>query len=100
MSDFTDPQPGRQTDLPAPARGSRMSIPEIAHRLAIGRQAVYEMLEQGILPGIRLGRRWIVTRNAYEKWEATCGTKASTRESAGQSDFTSVPDRGRSVLCQ
>src|ERR1039457_2433044 len=43
----------------------RMSIPEIARRLGIGRLAVYAMLEQGLLPGIHLGRRWIVTRHAY-----------------------------------
>jgi excisionase family DNA binding protein len=51
-----------------------MSIPEIAERLAIGRLAVYAMLERGLLPGVRLGRRWIVTRHAYEHWERTCGT--------------------------
>ena len=54
---------------------SRMSIPEIARRLGIGRLAVYAMLEQGLLPGIRLGRRWIVTRPAFEAWEKTCGTR-------------------------
>jgi excisionase family DNA binding protein len=53
---------------------SRISIPEIAHRLSIGRLAVYAMLEQGMLPSIRVGRRWIVTRHAYEQWERTCGT--------------------------
>jgi excisionase family DNA binding protein len=53
---------------------SRMSVQEIAKRLDIGRVAVYAMLEQGILPGIRLGRRWIITRHAYEQWERTCGT--------------------------
>ena len=53
---------------------SRISIPEIANCLSIGRLAVYAMLEQGILPGVRLGRRWIVTRHAYEHWERTCGT--------------------------
>jgi excisionase family DNA binding protein len=52
---------------------SRISVPEIARRLSIGRMAVYSMLEQGIMPGIRLGRRWIVTRHAYEQWERTCG---------------------------
>ena len=50
-----------------------MSIPEIANRLSIGRIAVYTMLEQGIIPAIRLGRRWIVTRHAYDQWERTCG---------------------------
>ena len=51
-----------------------MAISEIAQRLGIGRLAVYAMLEQGIIPGIRLGRRWIVTQPAYEQWERTCGT--------------------------
>ena len=52
---------------------SRMSIPEIAKRLPVGRIAVYTILEQGIIPAIRLGRRWIVTRHAFENWERTCG---------------------------
>ena len=55
---------------------ARLSIPEIARRLEIGRLAVYDMLEQGIIPGIRLGRRWIVTRHAYEVWERSCGIRA------------------------
>jgi len=53
--------------------GTRISVPEIARRLRIGRQAVYSMLEQGIIPGVRLGRRWIITRHAYEQWERSCG---------------------------
>jgi excisionase family DNA binding protein len=57
-------------DLPS----SRISVVEIATRLKIGRLAVYSMLEQGIIPGVRLGRRWIITRHAYEQWERTCGT--------------------------
>jgi excisionase family DNA binding protein len=64
---------GRCTESLTERFASRMSVPEIARRLNIGRLAVYAMLEQGILPGIRLGRRWIVTRHAYEQWERTCG---------------------------
>ena len=52
---------------------ARMTVEEIARRLDIGRLAVYTMLEQGIIPAIRLGRRWIVTRHAFENWERTCG---------------------------
>ena len=52
---------------------ARMTVEEIARRLDIGRVAVYAMLEQGIIPAIRLGRRWIVTRHAFENWERTCG---------------------------
>jgi len=56
----------------------RISVPEIAQRLGIGRMAVYKMLEQGIIPGIRLGRRWIITRHAYLEWERTCGCQSGT----------------------
>jgi len=63
-------KPSTDTNIVA----GRITIPEIAQRLSIGRLAVYAMLEQGILPGVRLGRRWIVTRHAYEQWERTCGT--------------------------
>lgn len=55
-----------------------MSAVEIARRLNIGRLAVYAMLEQGIIPAIRLGRRWIITRYAYEQWERTCGMRSGT----------------------
>ncbi|MBZ5580292.1 MAG: excisionase family DNA-binding protein [Acidobacteriia bacterium] len=53
--------------------GARISIPEIASRLSLGRMAVYQLLESRTIPAIRLGRRWIVTRYAYEQWEKTCG---------------------------
>jgi excisionase family DNA binding protein len=57
---------------------ARITVAEIAVRLDIGRLAVYEMLEGGILPGIRLNRRWIITRYAYEQWERTCGMQPIT----------------------
>ncbi len=58
-----------------PELSGRISVPEIAQRLRIGRLAVYAMLEQGIIPAIRLGRRWIITRCAYNTWEETCGLR-------------------------
>ena len=58
---------------PVEARPARITVEEIARRLDVGRMAVYLLLERKILPGIRLGRRWIITRHAYEQWERTCG---------------------------
>jgi excisionase family DNA binding protein len=58
-------------------RATAIQIPEIAKRLGIGRLKVYAMLEAGIIPGIRFGRKWIVTRYAYEQWERTCGTQSA-----------------------
>jgi excisionase family DNA binding protein len=59
-------------------RKERITIEEIAGRLSIGRLAVYTLLQHREIPAIRLGRRWIVTRYAYEAWERTCGTSART----------------------
>ena len=52
---------------------SRMTVPEIAGRLAIGEMAVYRMLEEKIIPAVRVGKRWVITRKAFEKWEESCG---------------------------
>ena len=74
---MTTPPPEEQSPLESgivhPPTNARMSIPEIARRLEIGRVAVYSMLKAGLLPGIWIGHRWIVTRYAYEQWERTCG---------------------------
>ena len=57
----------------SPPPSARITVEEIARRLKIGRVAVYEAMEKGIIPAIRLGRRWLITRHAYEHWERTCG---------------------------
>ena len=69
---------------PASQPGGRISVPEIARRLDIGRLAVYAMLDQGTIPAIRLGRRWIVTRHAYDHWECTCGMRSRAGLAARQ----------------
>jgi excisionase family DNA binding protein len=56
---------------------TRISVEEIAQRLVIGRLSVYALLENRVIPGVRLGRRWIITRHAYLEWERTCGTRPS-----------------------
>jgi excisionase family DNA binding protein len=76
MSSFLGDLPS--ADLRSGAFAGRISVTEIASRLEIGRLAVYAMLEQEIIPAIRLGRRWLVTRYAYEQWERTCGMRAGT----------------------
>ena len=78
MSDqLTHRDSGRKTG-PTDRPSARISVEEIAGRLDIGRRAVYAMLEQGLLPGVRVGRRWIITRHAYEQWERTCGMQPGT----------------------
>ena len=67
---------GQPSEVLSNTPSSRITVQEIARRLSIGRLTIYAMLEDGIMPGIRLGRRWIITRHAYEQWERTCGMSA------------------------
>jgi len=67
---------GGPSDVHSLRGHARISVPEIAQQLNIGRLAVYQMLQEGIIPGIRLGRRWIITRHAYEQWVRTCGVRS------------------------
>jgi excisionase family DNA binding protein len=63
-------------DRPPTISNARMTPKDVAERLHVGTRAVYTMLEQGILPGIRIGKRWLITRSAYEEWERSCGLRA------------------------
>jgi excisionase family DNA binding protein len=56
---------------------SRVTVDEIAADLSLGRLRIYAMLEQHIIPNIRVGRTYLVTRHAYEEWKRTCGTAQS-----------------------
>jgi excisionase family DNA binding protein len=78
MSDLRDIDSRHTYEGRAKQTCSRMSVAEIAKRLDIGRLAVYKLLQQRIIPAIRLGRRWIITRHAYESWERACGMQSST----------------------
>jgi excisionase family DNA binding protein len=89
MAEPMQPRALESVDPPS----SRISVPQIAKRLNIGRLAVYSMLEKGIIPGLRLGRRWIITRQAYLTWESTCGLPPGTglqRRGTGDSPQTKV----------
>ena len=48
-------------------------VREISERLGICEETVYEMLRDQAIPNIRYGRRFIISRVAYERWEATIG---------------------------
>ena len=50
-----------------------ITIPQIAARLGVCEETVYDLCKRHIIPSIRPGRRFIISRTAYEKWEATIG---------------------------
>ena len=73
---MTEPLQSSGDEL-TPESCGRISVPQITKRLKSGRLGVYAMLEQGIIPAVRLGRRWIITRRAYVAWKETCGVRTA-----------------------
>ncbi|MGH9917946.1 MAG: helix-turn-helix domain-containing protein [Nitrososphaerales archaeon] len=50
-----------------------LSVPETAKLLGVSRDLVYELVAQGELPALRLGRRIVLPRRAIEELvEAAC----------------------------
>lgn len=54
-----------------------ISVPEISERLGVCEETVYEMLRDRAIPNMRYGRRFIISRFAYERWEASIGETIS-----------------------
>jgi excisionase family DNA binding protein len=44
-----------------------LSVPEAAELLGISRNAAYEAAQRGDIPSIRVGKRLLVPRTAFEK---------------------------------
>lgn len=54
---------------------ARIQVPEICRRLEISEKAVYALLEGRIIPALRMRKRWIIGRHAYEEWEQNIGKR-------------------------
>jgi len=54
-----------------------LTVPEIAQRLGVCAPKVYQMLADGIIPHVRHGRKYIVSRAAFERWEQSLGERGT-----------------------
>jgi excisionase family DNA binding protein len=54
-----------------------ITVPEISDRLGVCEETVYDMVRTHVIPNIRHGHRFIISRAAYERWEATIGEPAA-----------------------
>jgi excisionase family DNA binding protein len=52
------------------------SIEELAADIGLSRQATYAGLRHGIIPHIRIGKRFVVPRAAMAEWLRTAGNQA------------------------
>jgi excisionase family DNA binding protein len=49
------------------------SVDALAAEIGLSRQSTYEGLRKGTIPGIRLGKRWVLPRSAIAVWLRTAG---------------------------
>lgn len=54
-------------------RTARVTVREISQDLGISSLRVRVLLRDSVIPNVRLGRDFLVTREAYEQWKRTCG---------------------------
>jgi len=68
------------------------SIPEAAAALGISRSFCYELVEQGRLPFVRLGRRKLIPRAALEAYlRQHTRIHGDAKDSAGAQSHTQAP---------
>jgi len=59
--------------VPVAERYAASAAGRLISPLDRSRATVYDLLSQHIIPAIKGGRRWLVTRRAFEAWQQTCG---------------------------
>lgn len=57
-------------------RSTYGSVDELAKEIGISRQATYMALRRGIIPSIRIGKRFVLPRSAIAEWLRTAGGQA------------------------
>ena len=53
---------------PAPQTSEILDVPMIAELLTVSPDTIYDLLKTGELPGRKVGRKWLTTRNAILRW--------------------------------
>lgn len=48
------------------------STKEVAQLLSIGMNKVYELLQQNKIPSVKVGKKYIIPRKAFENWLNNC----------------------------
>jgi excisionase family DNA binding protein len=49
------------------AASDMITVDDLAVRLGIGRNQAYEAVQQGKIPALRFGRRWLIPKAAFDR---------------------------------
>ena len=44
-----------------------VTVEDVAAKLGIGRNQAYDAVKSGLIPSLRLGRRWLISRRTLER---------------------------------
>jgi excisionase family DNA binding protein len=58
------------------------SVDELAAEINLSRAKTYEGLRSGVIPSIRVGKRFIVPREAVRRWLSSCYPTNSAEKAA------------------
>jgi excisionase family DNA binding protein len=69
--------PGRHGRLanPIKAATTTMRPEELGDMLGVSRASIYAGLRSGVIPSIRIGKRYIIARSAIDEWLRTAGQR-------------------------
>lgn len=60
-----------------------LTVAEVAEYLRVSETTVYRLLQQGLLPGVKVGSNWRVGQHALDTFLAGEARRASADEGAG-----------------
>ena len=56
------------------------TVDEVAALLGVARGAAYDNVRNGLIPAVRVGRRWLVPRSRLHAWLDATNSEATTKE--------------------
>ena len=56
------------------------TVDEVAALLGVARGVAYDNVRSGLIPAVRVGRRWLVPRSRFHTWLDTTGPAATSKE--------------------
>lgn len=75
---MSKPKPNKAAGVPTPATLT-ITIPQAALMMGICRQAAYNAANKGEIPVVRVGKRLLVPRLAFEQMFGGAGQEANSR---------------------
>lgn len=94
----------RRTKRPHPRRKPDiLDVHGIAALLTVSTDTVYELLQSGELPGRKVGRKWLTTRNAVMRWveqSMAADTAHRATRAGGKAALRAIETGDRAALAQ